>query len=300
MAQDRTASTRRRPARALPVLLAATLACSGVAEGDASSTEEITSSGPSTGAPASTPGTAGGVQVFCPDEDDRGLIADDGRFSCDIYRQSGCCPGSKCTVTTTLEDDPWWNHSTCVPLVDEAGKPGDLCTIIGDPFSGLDTCEAGSMCWGLFGLPRCVSFCDESAGARTCPDPATYCKSMRVMSLCIPSCDPLTQPCPPGEACRSDGYGESDSYTCAWAGTAAYGEPCETLSSCAPGLECVHQDQVPGCTGYSCCTRYCDAAGPNTCPGAPAQRCLPVYPGPQEPLPYPNVGLCLVAADDSW
>jgi hypothetical protein len=43
------------------------------------------------------------------------------------------------------------------------------------------------------------------------------------------------------------------------------GEPCE-LVDCGPGLFCIGADQLKGCSGTRCCTRYCNLQLPDECP----------------------------------
>ena len=90
-------------------------------------------------------------------------------FECDLLTQD--CPiGEKCT--------PWsydggmaWNGTRCSPVVAMPGAPGDPCTVEGSPWSGLDDCAGGSMCWDAdprTGMGECVAQCDQAL----MPDPA--------------------------------------------------------------------------------------------------------------------------------
>lgn len=90
-------------------------------------------------------------------------------FECDPLLQD-CPADEKCT--------PWandggmeWNGTRCVPVAGTPGMPGDGCVVDGDPYSGLDDCEAEALCWAVdpgTGEGQCAALCDYSLE----PDPA--------------------------------------------------------------------------------------------------------------------------------
>jgi hypothetical protein len=91
-------------------------------------------------------------------------------------------------------------------------------------------------------------------------------------------------------------------HTCLWGGESficvldasgeqgQYGDPCEYLNECDPGLICINPEYVPGCMANGCCTPWCDLTDPS-CPGA-TQQCLPWFEQGVAPPGYDTVGIC--------
>jgi hypothetical protein len=195
-----------------------------------------------------------------------------------------------------------WNATRCSPVADDPRQPGEECTVEGSGTSGIDDCDIGAMCWDVdpaTNMGTCVAMCTGDEENPICEDRSTTCAISNdgALALCLPVCDPLAQDCPEGEGCypvqddwrcRSDGSGEMG----------GYGDPCETINGCDPGLICLDPSVVPPgqpCEGSSgCCTEVCDltdAAGDAQCAGAPeGQTCQAWYDEP--PLGYENVGAC--------
>jgi hypothetical protein len=76
-----------------------------------------------------------------------------------------------------------------------------------------------------------------------------------------------------------------------------YGEPCEFINTCDPGLFCANQESVPGCAGSTgCCTDLCDLGSDDPdsqCTGvAQGQVCVPWYELGQAPPMFVDVGAC--------
>jgi hypothetical protein len=71
----------------------------------------------------------------------------------------------------------------------------------------------------------------------------------------------------------------------------AYGDPCEYLNVCDPGLACIPPEFVPGCSAAGCCSPFCYLGQPNNCPGA-TQLCIPWFEPGQSPPGYEHVGVC--------
>jgi hypothetical protein len=170
----------------------------------------------------------------------------------------------------------------------------------GSGVSGVDTCEAATMCWDVdpeTNEGTCVAFCTGTEDTPICDEPGTTCwiDYNAVLILCVPICHPLLQDCRDGEACYDDG----ESFLCApecGGEMGMYGDPCEfEFGCCDPGLICADDSAVPGCVGDRCCTEYCDLTDPELCPGE-GQACVPTYDPGSAPPGYENLGLCAVPA----
>lgn len=217
---------------------------------------------------------------------------------CDLWHQD-CPDGTKCM--------PWandggnsWNATTCSPITPKPGRPGEACTVEGSRVSGVDDCALGSMCWfvNADGVGTCVAFCHGSPDTPGCADPEARCSidGAGVLALCLPTCDPIAPVCPADYLCApSSGAG---TFLCTLDGSGdsgMYGDPCEFVSACTPGLFCAARTHVPGCTSGGCCSEFCDInLGDAQCTGAAeGQRCLPWWADPTHaPLGLEHVGLC--------
>ena len=111
-------------------------------------------------------------------------------------------------------------------------------------------------------------------------------------------CEPLAQDCPRGQGCFPVDRG----WVCApdaSGSSGQYGDTCEFINVCDPGLVCIASWAVPGCEGaLGCCSEICDLndpAGDGQCSGASAgQVCLQWYPDGAAPAGYENVGICAI------
>jgi hypothetical protein len=80
----------------------------------------------------------------------------------------------------------------------------------------------------------------------------------------------------------------------------AYGDACDFINECDPGLVCMTTANVPPgqpCErAAACCTELCDLsdpAGDLQCAGAmDGQACQPWYEPGMEPIGFETVGLC--------
>lgn len=226
-------------------------------------------------------------------EPDGGTVAE-----CDVWSQD-CPDGQKCM--------PWandggnsWNATTCTELDADPAQPGDTCTVVGSSVSGVDNCDVSSMCWNVDenNVGTCAPFCTGTADTPMCEDPGDICSITNegVLILCLPVCDPVLQDCAEGEGC----YPDLEAFTCApdYSGEAgAYGDPCEYIGVCNPGLFCAFPEEVPGCTGSTgCCSEFCDLADPAgdaQCMGqAEGQLCQAWYEEGTAPPGGENVGFC--------
>lgn len=89
-------------------------------------------------------------------------------FECDPFLQD--CPVNEKCAPWANDGGMEWNGTRCAPVAGTPGMPGDSCAVDGDPFSGLDDCELGSLCWDVDPATsegQCVALCDYSLE----PDP---------------------------------------------------------------------------------------------------------------------------------
>ncbi|MEM7153999.1 MAG: hypothetical protein AAF799_14205 [Myxococcota bacterium] len=258
---------------------------------DGGSTDSGTTEGGSTDGGSTDSGgmTTGVVFVMPPDAG--------GGVECDPWLQD-CPPGEKCNAAASAGGGAW-DTNICVPIDPSPVAVGDVCNVVGTAASGIDNCEAGSMCWEvdvatLEGV--CVELCTGSPAAPVCTDPATTCNIVNggVLILCLPTCDPLMQDCSPGSGC----YPVADQFTCApdaSGGGGVDGDTCEFINACQPGNACVGAGSVDGCFGaVGCCTPFCDVSvAPDPCT-AP-ESCEAFYAPGTAPPGFENVGLCSLA-----
>jgi hypothetical protein len=271
---------------------------SGSQEGNDDSAESPDDDGGSEAADTAEE-TAGDDEMvgFIQDPDGGGV-----NIECDVWAQD-CMDGEKCM--------PWandgggaWNATRCSPLDDNPSQVGDPCTVEGSGVSGIDNCDISSMCWDVdpeTNMGTCIAFCSGSEANPVCEDPTTSCviTNEGTLILCLPNCDPLLQDCAEGQAC----YPVGDSFACApdaSQDTGAYGDACEFINVCDPGLMCGAPEWVPGCAGAGCCTDICDVSDADAsanCPGnAGGQECVAWYEEGQAPPGFENVGVCSIPA----
>jgi hypothetical protein len=221
------------------------------------------------------------------------------QFECDIFEED-CPRGSKCM--------PWaddggnsWNATKCVPIARDPNAVGEPCTVEGSGVSGVDDCELHAICWDVdprTNMGVCVAMCSGTADDPGCLDACETCviTSEGVLTLCLPSCDPLADDCGPGQVC----YPIVDDFGCAPDASGdlgAAGDPCEYINACDAGLFCANPYAVPGCDGLAgCCALFCDTATVDPCPDAPAGvECVPWW---TEPPPggcvTPTLGACVL------
>jgi len=248
-----------------------------------------------TGAMSTGPMTTLG---FIEDPDGGGIS-----FECDMFAQD-CPPGEKC-MPWASDGGGSWNATRCSMIQPNPGQPGDECEVEGSGTSGIDSCDLGSMCWDVDGETNtgtCVAMCTGDESNPLCEDPDTFCTIANdgAIVLCLPSCDPILQDCAEGQAC----YPINDGFACAPDASGEmgiYGDPCEFINVCDPGLACVNPEVVPGCSGaMGCCSELCDLADPGgamQCSGqGGGQDCVPWYEEGNEPPGYEDVGICAIPA----
>ncbi len=224
-------------------------------------------------------------------------------FECDIFAQD-CPEGEKC-MPWAADGGGAWNATRCSPIAENPGQAGDECTVEGSGTSGVDDCDIGTMCWDVdpeTNSGTCVDMCTGDESNPVCEDPDTFCTIANdgAIVLCLPACDPILQDCPDGQAC----YPINDGFACAPDASGemgVYGDPCEFINVCDPGLFCVNPEVVPGCAGaIGCCSEACDLSDPGgsaQCSGeAGGQECVAWYEEGNEPPGYEDVGVCAIPA----
>jgi len=213
---------------------------------------------------------------------------------CDTY-DPDCPAGFKCTAYAD-DGGPSWNAMFCLPLDPDPVGVGEGCEVADSNVSGIDNCEDGSMCWDVDSETLegdCVAFCGGTPDDPTCDAEHTcVIANGGVLNLCMPYCDPLLQDCADGYAC----YPMNEAFICspdASGEDGAYGDPCEYINVCDPGLACLVADVVPGCGGdVGCCSPFCALSDPGTCPGT-GQECLAWFEDGAAPTPaLQDVGIC--------
>lgn len=208
---------------------------------------------------------------------------------CDPQAQD-CPAGQKC-----MPYDPDGGGvpiaNACFPVVDDPVGLGEPCVFQDNPFSGLDNCDVGAMCWDSDGMGAyiCDPLCSGSLDVLTCP-PGYLCSVFwEELTVCeIPACDPLKQDCAdPEELCIPNIYWWED-----WCmaddtevDSPIHG-PCEAETECDKGLVCVStQFAAIECMGGAagCCEPFCEL-GVDACPGV-GQVCKVFY-------DVPGLGVC--------
>lgn len=228
-------------------------------------------------------------------------------YACDIFAQD-CPSGEKCT-NWAFDGGPMWNGTKCVPVVDEPAGTGEPCHVEGSGTSGIDDCDSESMCFyidpeTLEGI--CTPFCTGQERDPQCDGPDQFChiQADGALILCLSLCNPLLQDCwSESQGC----YYVGNDWSCGVdtsGDMGGYGDPCEFINACDPGLLCLDASTVPAgqaCEGEAgCCTEICDLsdpAGDLQCAGAAGgQLCQPWYEPGAAPAGYENVGACALPA----
>ncbi len=214
--------------------------------------------------------------------------------ACNQWAQN-CPPGEKCGLWAS-DGSNSWSGLRCSPVVPNPDRPGEPCTVEGSVGSGIDSCDAHSMCFdvdeNLEGV--CYARCVGSEYAPICNRPDEVCPLAGdgLLALCRPTCDPLLGDCAVGQSCVP----YDTSFFCvpdaSGPDTGASGDPCEYENACDPGLVCIDATQVVTCASDTprCCTPICDWSADN-CPSP--LSCRPWFEPPAAPPGYENVGVCV-------
>ena len=278
---------------------------SSESNGDAGGT---TTSGP--GAPGTSTGADGETGLGSSSGSDGGDDLDSGGFvcasvpgavthctadaappdDCDTYAQD--CPAGQRCVPWTNTNERTWNGARCTEIVAQPGAVGDPCLGEG-PFSGLDNCGLGLMCFHVDATTNtglCVELCGGSVREPTC-DPGYVCPVAPGMPpLCVPSCDPLIQDCDVGQCTPAD-----DWFVCS-PDTASIpdGQPCQAQGECVLGSACIESEAIADCQGEACCLSFCDLSEPDpTADCLPGQECTEWFLNPGPPDGF-DIGICAV------
>ncbi len=222
---------------------------------------------------------------------------------CSLLHQD-CAEGLKCMpyTTTPAQGGIPWEANGCFPVHPDPVGPGEPCQWFDGFFSGHDNCGFAQVCMGFSEdhPGECRDLCrvedpdDQVGESLYCPDPKTGTATcQRCFCWCEPVCNPLEPNCEEGEVCVPGGSGYFN-FGCvpqAAGEPGAYGDSCEFINTCGPGLVCADGSAVPGCEGIGCCTPVCDVTEPNTCPGE-GQTCQIWFPEGDSPLGHEDVGAC--------
>jgi len=241
----------------------------------------------------------GGGWCSVEDEDEHWQCQGDGggiSFECNLGFQD-CPEGEKCAPWSN-DGTRTWNATRCSPIPPMPDAPGEACTIEGNPNSGLDSCQLGSMCWHVDPVTlegECVAMCSRSEAGPLCDDPDALCGEFNdgALALCLTVCDPLGSSCADDEVCIPTI--DEKNWVCApgLALPAILGGGCEHLNVCGLGAVCATALAYPPCmSSGSCCAPICDQSSPE-CPD-PAMECMPWYPGGAAPSGLEAVGICAV------
>lgn len=207
-----------------------------------------------------------------------GVLAHCTPVECSLFDQD-CNRGEACRAWAN-DGGSTWNAARCTPLEDAPGQPGEPCEVVASPYSGVDSCDVGSMCWDVDDLEGvCASYCTGSLVEPTCAEEALRCLLFEDgnLPLCLSPCDPLATEC-----------GEQS--TCAWAPNDAFACVSQSFVPCPDGFRHYAPGEGPAqcAADEPCCVPYCDTSQAETCPEG--SSCQPFYIAPNPE--HPNLGLC--------
>lgn len=273
-----------RTAPPLFVVVLTLAGCVKFEDGETAAGTETTTA--ATATTATTAGMTAGTTA--PDEPTTGSAGGE----CSLWEQD-CNAGMKCVPYDSMHTGVV-DATRCVEVADPPRAAGDPCATEGGVV-GLDDCDVGLLCWQLDGEGQgtCIPLCVGAPADPQCDD-GLVCDVSNggLLPLCLTRCSPLTKDCPDGQICISAG---PEGFVCdgdASGEEGQYGDPCEFINVCDPGLLCLDSTNVPGCNTPGCCTPYCDLTMPE-CPGAAdGQECLPYFPNDSAPPGLENVGVC--------
>lgn len=182
--------------------------------------------------------------------------------SCDWRLQTGCYEGDKCTFIL-FSAQPFLGHMGCAPAGSTPiGAPCEAPTETGT----ADDCVAGALCHE----GECLAFCDLSDESSCGERQRCAAVSKPAVELCLESCDPVAQDCPPLPDGQPGGCYPADPFPRCMP-TNGDGLPpgaaCAALNDCAVGAGCL---ALPA---GSRCTPVCD---PFADPACNAESGLPL------------------------
>lgn len=174
-----------------------------------------------------------------------------------------------------------WGSVRCSPVDPQPDRPGEPCTVQGSGWSGLDSCEAGALCWNVDAETlggQCVSMCQGNFDDPVCGAGETcVIANDGQLTLCLPACSPIDSICGDGFGCYptwSDGF------------------------ACLREGENVHLDDLfhPQCPSGSFmtengCAAFCDLTVEGECEAD--STCEPYYVRVSAPPGLERVGACM-------
>jgi hypothetical protein len=220
-------------------------------------------------------------------------------FPCSPWQHGSgdCGAGFKC-APWAYDGSESWNETKCVPINPDPDPVGAPCTVERGPTSGLDSCEAGALCWRVDPetlLGECVGFCGGTEASPQCPEGHTCgVFNAGVLVLCLPSCDPLSDDCDEGFACRprSSLHPSSDFLCIPIDAGGKLHLGCEEQGGCPAGSVCVPDETCPN----GCCAPYCDSTDPVADEACDAEGegtiCVSIYAEGAAPEGLEHVGIC--------
>lgn len=239
-----------------------------------------------TGEPTTGPGG------FIPNPD----MGGDPTQECSIYDQD-CLPDQKCMPYDSNRSGEW-NSTGCFDVDPDAVGGGAPCSVVDSATSGMDNCELGFMCWHVnpdSGEGTCTEFCTGNPDSPFCEDSMTTCEIQfdDVVSLCLQSCNPVTQDCVvEGLACY---FGTVPLCALDQSGAGGNeGDPCDALSDCSTGTQCTPASDLDACATASCCTPFCDVSL-NDCSNGNLS-CVPLFEEGTSPPGSEDYGVCALPA----
>jgi hypothetical protein len=217
---------------------------------------------------------------------------------CDIWDPKGCPEGEKC-MPWDDQGGGFWNATKCSPVDAQPKQDGDECATEGGGTSGVDNCDVGLLCWFLNeeNVGSCINMCTGSMENPMC-NPGEVCdiSNNGSLILCLDTCDPVAVDCPDGQICFATSTGDGQ-FICdfdASGDIGQFGDPCEFINVCDPGLYCAGADAMPGCDAGGCCTPFCDVNDPQ-CPASdPQVECVKWHEPGTEPPGLEHVGVCIL------
>jgi hypothetical protein len=262
--------------------------------GGGSSGEVVTTGSTSTSGTSGASGSTTAVEASSTGADSAGgssagatfIVPFDGGIcplECDVWEHQ-CCghPDQKCVPYSA--GGGGYNAVKCVPVARDAVPPGGACQVEGSITSGYDDCETGAICLGVDAdtlIGTCVAQCNGTLDEPDCSHVAgTACliADDGIVTVCLPTCDPLLQDCGAGQGCVVTDEAPP-TFLCIPDASGEQGQvfdPCSSLDGCDPGLACAEPDAAVECDAMAdgCCVPYCNPDAPG-CPGA-GQQCLPI------------------------
>lgn len=220
--------------------------------------------------------------------------------SCSTWTQD-CPQGMKCTVYSSM-GLKMWDATSCRPVHEPSSLPGESCEVFDNPWSGLDTCALGAVCWAASEVTLdsgvCVAFCEGSIEQPVCSSPHTDCRGSAEAYVCLPGCSPFLQDCEVGYVCDVDPE-DPGGFACLPDESGALGglfDACEGPGTCDPFLTCRPPFDALQCAPNDpgCCLPFCSTVSGSPCVDEDLV-CAPLYKSPEVEAPPTlwTLGTCI-------